>query len=86
MVEAMKKGDWKAAQQELQQLKKQLADGKLDAQAKKELQQQQLKQIQDKLNEAKEARQQAMEDLKKQIERTEATRQFVEGGRVAAEA
>ena len=67
MVDAMKKGDWQAAQQELNKLKKQLADGKLDEQAKKDLQKQ-LEQIQEKLNEAKEARKQAMEDLKKQIE------------------
>ena len=67
MVEAMKKGDFKAAQQELQKLKQQLENGKFDKQAKKELQQQ-LKQIEEKLAQAKEARQQAMENLKKQIE------------------
>ena len=67
MVEAMKKGDWKAAQQELQKLKQQLKGGKLDKQAKQELQQQ-LKQIEKKMAEAKAERQQAMEDLKKQIE------------------
>lgn len=67
MVDAMKKGDFKAAKQELQKLKQQLENGKLDKQAKQELQQQ-LKQIQQKMNEAKEARQQAMEELKKQIE------------------
>ena len=67
MVEAMKKGDFKAAQQELQKLKQQLENGKFDKQAKKELQQQ-LKQIEEKMAQAKEARQQAMENLKKQIE------------------
>ncbi|NOZ40001.1 MAG: hypothetical protein GXP24_07225 [Planctomycetes bacterium] len=67
MVEAMKKGDFKAAKQELQKLKQQLENGKLDKQAKQELQQQ-LKQIEEKMAEAKEARQQAMENLKKQIE------------------
>ena len=67
MVEAMKKGDFKAAQQELQKLKQQLENGKFDKQAKKELQQQ-LKQIEEKMAEAKEARQQAIENQKKQIE------------------
>lgn len=67
MVDAMKKGDWKAAQQELEKLRDKIKDGKLDKQAKQALQKQ-LKQIQEKLNEAKAAREQAMEDLKKQIE------------------
>ena len=67
MLDAMKKGDFKSAQQELQKLKEQLKSGKLDKQAQQELQQQ-MKQIQDKLAEAQEARQQAMEELKKQIE------------------
>jgi len=67
MVAAMKKGDWKAAQQELQKLKQQLENGKLDKGAKQDLEQQ-LKQIEAKMAEAKESRQQAIEDLKKQIE------------------
>lgn len=67
MADAMKKGDFKAAKQEMQKLKEQLENGKLDKQAKKDLQQQ-LKQMEQKLNEANEARQQAMENLKKQIE------------------
>jgi len=67
MVEAMKKGDWKAAQQQLQKLKQQLENGQLDRQAKQELQRQ-FKQIEEKMAAAKAARQQAMEDLQKQIE------------------
>ncbi|MEM8947191.1 MAG: hypothetical protein AAGD11_18600 [Planctomycetota bacterium] len=67
MVDAMKKGDFKAAKAEMQKLKEQLESGKLDKQAKQELQEQ-LKQIEQKLNEAKQARQEAMENLKKQIE------------------
>ncbi len=67
LVDAMKKGDWKGAQQQLEQLKKQLEGGELDKEAKQQLQKQ-LKQVQEKMAEAKEARQQAMEDLKKQIE------------------
>ena len=67
MVEAMKKGDWKGAQQQLEQLKKQLEGGELDQQAKQQLQKQ-LQQVQEKMAEAKQARQQAMDDLKQQIQ------------------
>jgi len=67
MVEAMKKGDWKAAQQELQKLKQQLEGGQLDPEAKKQLEQQ-LKQIQEKMEQAQRARQQTIANLKKQIE------------------
>lgn len=66
-VDAMKKGDWKTAIQELDKLKKQLESGKLDKKAKQELEQQ-IKQLKEKLTAASEARQQAMEKLKKQIE------------------
>ncbi|NOY29536.1 MAG: hypothetical protein GXP28_04960 [Planctomycetes bacterium] len=68
MVDAMKKGDWKKAIRELDKLKKQLETGKLDPEAKKELEQQ-MKQLQEKMQEAAEARKQAMDDLKKQIEK-----------------
>ncbi len=68
MVEAMKKGDWQKAIRELDKLKKQLETGKLDPEAKKELEQQ-MKQLQEKMQEAAEARKQAMDDLKKQIEK-----------------
>ena len=67
MIEAMKNGNWQAAQQELAKLKKQLEKGGLDTEAKKELAQQ-LKRIQEKMAEAAKARQQAMDELKKQIE------------------
>jgi len=66
-VEAMKKGDWKMAMQELNKLKQQMESGKLDKEAKQQLEQQ-LKQLQQKLSEASEARKEAMEKLKKQIE------------------
>ena len=85
MVDAMKKGDFKAAQQELQKLKQQLENGKLDKQAKEELQQQ-LKQIQQKLNEAKEARQQAMDNLKKQIEQQKQQGNLSKAGELQAKA
>ncbi|MCG8451093.1 MAG: hypothetical protein MI725_16110 [Pirellulales bacterium] len=67
MVKAMKQGDWKKAIEELDKLKQQMAAGKLDEQAKKELQEQ-LKQLQEKMANAAEARQKAMEELSKQIE------------------
>jgi len=67
MVKAMKQGQWQAAKQELEKLKKQFEKGELDEEAKKELAQQ-LKQIQEKMAQAAEARKQAMDELKKQIE------------------
>ena len=67
MVAAMRKGDWKGAQQELEKLRKKMAEGKFDKQAKRELEQQ-LKQLQEKMAAAQEARKEAMAELKKQIE------------------
>jgi hypothetical protein len=64
---AMKQGDWNKAMQEIKELEKQLRDGKLDANAKEKLAKQ-LEQMKEKLEAAAQARQQAMEDLKKQIE------------------
>jgi hypothetical protein len=67
VANAMKQGDWNKAMQEIKELEKQLRDGKLDANAKAKLAKQ-LEQMKEKLEAAAEARQQAMEDLKKQIE------------------
>ena len=67
MVDAMKKGDWKAAQQELQKLQEKLAKGEMDEADKKDLAKQ-LEQIQKKMAEAQAAQKKKMEDLKKQIE------------------
>ncbi|HEX2475904.1 MAG TPA: hypothetical protein VHK01_14230, partial [Lacipirellulaceae bacterium] len=64
---AMKQGDWKKAMEEVKELEKQLRDGKLDANAKEKLAKQ-LQQMKEKLEAAAEARKQAMDDLKKQIE------------------
>jgi hypothetical protein len=66
MVDAMRKGDWQAAQQEAEKLGEQLEQGELDESAKKELAQQ-LKQIQEKSAEASAARAQAMDQLKQQV-------------------
>ncbi|MEX0611456.1 MAG: hypothetical protein WD229_05000, partial [Pirellulales bacterium] len=66
-AQAMKQGDWKKALQEIEKLAKDLRDGKLDAQAKEQLAKQ-LEQMKEKLEAAAQAHQQAMDDLKKQIE------------------
>lgn len=67
MVDAMKKGDWKAAQQELKKLQDKLSKGELDEADKKDLAKQ-LEQIQKKMAEAQAAQQKKMDELKKQIE------------------
>jgi hypothetical protein len=67
VANAMKQGDWKKALDEVKELEKQLRDGKLDENAKQRLAKQ-LEQMKEKLDAAAQARQQAMEDLKKQIE------------------
>jgi DNA repair exonuclease SbcCD ATPase subunit len=67
-AQAMKQGDWKKALQEVEKLAKDLRDGKLDAQAKEQLAKQ-LQQMKEKLEAAAQAHQQAMDDLKKQIEK-----------------
>jgi len=66
-AEAMKQGDWKKAMDEVEKLAKALKDGKLDEASKKQLEQQ-MQKMKEKLEAAAEAHQQAMDDLKKQIE------------------
>jgi hypothetical protein len=66
-AEAMKQGDWKKALDEVEKLAKDLREGKLDAAAKERLEKQ-LQQMKEKLEAAAQAHQQAMDDLKKQIE------------------
>jgi hypothetical protein len=65
-AQAMKQGNWQQAKEEIEKLQKKLESGQLDEQAKKQLADQ-LQQMKDKLEAAVNARQQAMEDLKKQI-------------------
>jgi len=67
MIDAMKDGKWDAAKQELAKLQEKLASGKLDPAAQKLLEKQ-LAQLEKKLKDAAANRQQAMENLKKQIE------------------
>jgi hypothetical protein len=67
IADALKEGDWQKALQEMKDLEKQLREGKLDEAGKQQLAKQ-LEQMKQKLEAAAEARQQAMDDLKKQIE------------------
>lgn len=64
---AMKQGDWNKAMQEIEKLAKDVRDAKLDKAAKEQLQKQ-LQKMQEKLEAAAQAHQQAIEDLKKQVE------------------
>ena len=66
-AQAMKEGDWKRALEEVEKLQQQLREGKLDANAKQQLAQQ-IEQMREKLQAAADAHQQAMDNLKKQIE------------------
>jgi hypothetical protein len=66
-AQALKQGDWKKALGEVEKLAKDLRDGKLDPKAQEQLDKQ-LQQMKEKLEAAVEAHQQAMDDLKKQIE------------------
>ncbi len=66
-AQAMKQGDWQKAMQEIEKLAKDVRDGKLSDEDKQKLMKQ-LQQMKDKLEAANQARQQAMDDLKKQIE------------------
>jgi hypothetical protein len=66
-AEAMKQGDWKKAAEEMNELEKQLREGKLNEAGKQQLAKQ-IEQMKEKLEAAVQARQQAMDDLKKQID------------------
>jgi hypothetical protein len=66
-AEAMKQGDWKKALEEVEKLAKDLREGKMDAATKEQLEKQ-IAQMKEKLQAAAQAHQQAMEDLKKQID------------------
>lgn len=66
-AQAMKQGDWNNAAQEIEKLAKELREGKLDKAAQEQLAKQ-LQKMKERLEAAVEAHQQAMADLKKQIE------------------
>lgn len=65
-AKSLRQGDFAKAKQELDKLRQQLADNKLDEKQRQELAQQ-MQAMQDKLNKLADARQQAMNDLEKQI-------------------
>ncbi len=67
MINAMKQGQWQTAMRELDKLRKQIESGQLSSEEKKELSNQ-LKQLQEKISEAAAQREQAMQELNKQIE------------------
>ena len=69
----------------MKKLEKQLRAGKLDAAAQEKLAKQ-LEQMKEKLEAAAEARQQAMDDLKKQIEQQKKAGQPRQGQRAARKA
>lgn len=79
IADAMKNGDFQQAAEALEKLAQQLRDGKLDPQQKAELAKQ-LQQMQDKLAEASQAHQQAMENLQKQIEQQKAAGDMAKAG------
>jgi hypothetical protein len=79
MGEAMKNGDWKQASDELQKLADQLKDGKLDANAKRQLSEQ-LKKMEQQLADAAAKREQAIDDLKKKIEEQKQSGNLAEAG------
>lgn len=79
LADAMKNGNWQQAAQELEKLKKQLAEGKLDADAKKALIEQ-MKQMQERLAESAQAQEAALEDLQKQLEKAQKEGNLAEAG------
>jgi hypothetical protein len=66
-AQAMKQGDWQKALKEIEKLAKDLRGGNLSDKDKEQLAKQ-LQQMKDKLEAAAQARKQAMDDLKKQID------------------
>ncbi len=81
MVDAMKNGQWDRAKQELENLKKQIQEGKLDEAAKKDLMKQ-MEQLKQKLEQAAAERKQAIEDVKKQIEQQKQKGNLAEAGKL----
>lgn len=66
LARALRQGDFAKAAQELEKLRQQLADQKLDEKQREQLAQQ-MQAMQDKLNKLADAQQQALDDLAKQI-------------------
>lgn len=79
MAKAMKEGNWQQAAQELEKLRKQLKEAQLDEESKQALIEQ-LKELREKLAETAEAHKQAMEELKKEIEKQRQEGNLAEAG------
>jgi hypothetical protein len=80
-AQAMKQGDWNKALQEIDKLAKELREGKLDKAAQEQLAKQ-LQKMKEKLEAAAEAHQQAMADLKKQIEEQKKAGNLAKAGEI----
>ncbi|QDS97486.1 hypothetical protein [Adhaeretor mobilis] len=81
LADAMKKGDWKKAQDELKKLAEKVKNGKLDENAKKQLQEQ-MKQMQERLANAADAQKKAQDQLKQQIEQAKREGNTAEAGKM----
>jgi hypothetical protein len=79
LADAMKNGDWDKAKQELQKLEEQMKLGKMDEATRKALEKQ-IAQMQKKLAEAAANRQQAMDEMKKQIAQMKRDGKLAEAG------
>jgi len=81
LVEAMKAGQWDKAREEVNKLKQQLKDGKLDEAGKKELQKQ-MNELKQKLENAAAERKQAIDELKKKIAEEKKKGNLAEAGQL----
>ncbi|MEM6799156.1 MAG: hypothetical protein AAF589_06550, partial [Planctomycetota bacterium] len=80
-AEAMKDGNWQKALDELDKLRKQMAEGKLDKEQQKQLADQMGK-MKEQLQKAVDSQKQAMEDLKKQIQEQQRKGNSKEAGKL----
>ncbi|MCA9258810.1 MAG: hypothetical protein KDA61_06405 [Planctomycetales bacterium] len=81
MAAAMKRGDWKAARQELEKMQRQLANKEMTPEMREKLQQQ-MSQLQKQLEQAAETKRQAEEELRKLVEKKKAEGDLAEAGRL----
>jgi hypothetical protein len=81
LAQALSHGDFKKAAEELQKLKKQVADKQLDDRQKEEIAKQ-LQQVEQKLKEMADAAQTAQDDLKKQIDQLKRDGQMAEANKL----
>jgi hypothetical protein len=81
MVDAIKQGDWKKAQSQLQQLSEKMAKGELTQQQQQALQEQ-MQQLEKQLQDAADSQKQAMQDLEKQIQQQQRQGNLSEANRL----